>query len=132
MAFRFESNESAAEGVRRVARERLTRILGELAQKPAPDADNVHNARRDLKSLRALLRMIRGSMDAVKRRSENIVYRDAGRMLSQSRDAQVSLDALRRCVKGRTQRPRTKNSAAIFDFTGELQIRLEKEINSSL
>lgn len=132
MAFRFEPHESAAESVRRVARERLTRILSELAQKPAPGADNVHNARRDLKSLRALLRLIRGSMEPTKRRNENLVFRDAGRMLSQSRDAQVSLDALRRCVKSKTQRSRTQNSAPILHFTEKLESQFTKEIDSSL
>ena len=132
MAFRFESNESAAEGVRRVARERLTRVLGELAQKPVPDADNVHNARRDLKSLRALLRMIRGSMDPAKRRSENIVFRDVGRMLSQSRDAQVSLDALRSCVKGGPRRSKIQNSTPAQHFVEKLETALIKEIHSSL
>ena len=132
MAFRFESNESAAKGVRRVARERLTRILGELAQRPVPDADNVHNARRDLKSLRALLRMIRGSMDPAKRRSENIVFRDVGRMLSQSRDAQVSLDALRSSVKGGPRRSKIQNSAPALHFVEKLETALIKEIHSGL
>jgi CHAD domain-containing protein len=132
MAFRFESRESAAEGVRRVARERLTRILNELAQKPAPSADNVHNARKDLKSLRSLLRLIRGSMDPTKRRNENVVFRDAGRMLSQSRDAQVLLDALRRCVKGKTKRSGNQNSSSILYFAEKLETQFTKEINASL
>jgi CHAD domain-containing protein len=53
-------------------------------------------------------------------------------MLSQSRDAQVSLDALRSCVKDRSRRSKIQNSAPALHFMEKLETALIKEIHSSL
>ena len=65
-----------------------------LSEKPQPGAESIHEARKTLKSLRALLQLARGSIDAEVRRRENIFFRDAGRLLSPLRDPQALLEAL--------------------------------------
>jgi CHAD domain-containing protein len=54
----------------------------------------VHETRKDLKKLRSVLRLVRDDLGDAVYRSENVRFRDAGRMLSGARDAQVKLEAL--------------------------------------
>jgi CHAD domain-containing protein len=92
MAFRFESNEGLKDGIERMVIERLNRITHSLSEKPHPSDEQIHNARKDLKSLRAILRLIRGSIPAEKRRFENGVFRDIARALGKNRDATVLVE----------------------------------------
>jgi CHAD domain-containing protein len=94
MAFRFEIQETFLKAVPRIARERIDRVIEALSEKPQPGAESIHEARKNLKSLRALLRLERGSINDGVRRSENIFFRDAGRSLSAIRDPQALLEAL--------------------------------------
>ncbi|MBE7211852.1 MAG: CHAD domain-containing protein, partial [Gluconacetobacter diazotrophicus] len=59
--------------------------------KPPPEI--VHAARKDLKRLRALLRLARAGLGEATFRRENAASRDAGRELSPVRDAQVLVQA---------------------------------------
>jgi len=43
-------------------------------KKPHPGAVSIHDARKDLKSLRALLRLVRGSIDESTRLRENVLF----------------------------------------------------------
>jgi hypothetical protein len=54
----------------------------------------VHEARKDLKKLRAVLRLVRDDLGDAVYRSENVRFRDAGRMLSGARDAHVRVETL--------------------------------------
>ena len=101
MSFELKENESFAANVHRIARSSLDEVQatlsgGEAGAFPAPEA--VHLARKELKRLRALLRLSReGLGDSVFAR-ENVSYRDVGRALSAARDAAVlvlAFDALR-------------------------------------
>jgi CHAD domain-containing protein len=94
MAFKFDIQETLLKGIQRVARERIDRVIESLSEKPQPGAESIHEARKNLKSLRALLRMARGSIDEEIRVRENLLFRDAGRSLSTIRDPQALLEAL--------------------------------------
>jgi CHAD domain-containing protein len=94
-AFRLRSKESVPRGIRRIARGRIDRALEELAGRTDHDpAEAVHEARKDLKKLRAVLRLTRDGIGNDIYRPENRRYRDAGRHLSSARDAQVMVDTL--------------------------------------
>ena len=105
MSFELAREESLAENAARLARTRLDRVLGALAvlDDAPPSAEAVHESRRDLKKLRALLRLARASLGREVYRRENAAYRDAGRVLSAVRDAQVlrhTFDKLRGDLAG--------------------------------
>jgi CHAD domain-containing protein len=95
-AYRFDAGESPRDGVGRVAREQLDLTIERLHVAPAEDGadEAVHDARKALKRLRALLRLSRGALDDRRYRHENVVFRDVGRALSGIRDARVTLDTL--------------------------------------
>lgn len=94
--YRLEPGESPKQGVSRVARGELDLTIGLLEAAPNGDggAEAVHEARKALKRLRALLRVSRPALDERRYRRENVVFRDAGRELSEARDAEVLLNTL--------------------------------------
>jgi len=94
MAFRFDIEETFLHSIPRIARERIDRVIESLCEKPQPGVESIHEARKNLKSIRALLRLAHGSIDEGVRLRENILFRDAGRSLSTIRDPQALLDAL--------------------------------------
>jgi CHAD domain-containing protein len=98
-AYRLKGRESVAEGIRRIARGRADKAIEQLGEASGEDlADRVHAARKDLKKLRAVVRLVRAELGDEFYRAENERYRDAGRLLGRSRDTEVkveTLDALR-------------------------------------
>ncbi len=105
MGFRFENYETPIDGVRRIANERLDVAITAACAKPRPSPQDVHEIRKDLKSLRALLQLARGNMVKTIRSQENLVLRDAGRTLSGTRDAEALLGAMEKLF-GTPERPK--------------------------
>jgi CHAD domain-containing protein len=130
MAFRFEPRETLLTGIQRIARERIASVVKLLSRKSPPSADSIHEARRHLKSIRALLRLARGAIGEETRRNENIFFRDAGRSLSESRDPQALLETL-----DRLEKPSHKNSGSstpakngMRTLLSEVRREIEQEI----
>jgi CHAD domain-containing protein len=94
--YRLKTAEGAPEGLRRIAGGRAEKALDQLAGAEKTDlAAAIHGARKDLKKLRAVLRLIRGELGKDLFKAENRRYRDVGRLLSGSRDAEVKLQTLK-------------------------------------
>jgi CHAD domain-containing protein len=96
-AYRLRKNEDAADGVRRIARAQLDLAGESLEAGTAPGGDldaAVHDARKALKRLRALVRLSRDALGDEAYRRENAIFRDAGRRLSDTRDAAVLVQTL--------------------------------------
>jgi CHAD domain-containing protein len=126
MAFRFQQKESGSDGVKRIALERLNRVLRNLARKPAPSPKSIHEARKDLKSLRALWRLIRKAIDPEEWRSDNIIFRDAGRTLARKRDAQVMMETLKELLESDQDSP-SGDSARFSSTTARIREELERD-----
>jgi CHAD domain-containing protein len=94
-AFRLQPGEPIPDGVRRVARGRIDHAIDELRGKSDSSREEaVHEARKDMKKLRALLRLVRGELGDEVYRSENACFRDTARQLAGVRDADVMLATL--------------------------------------
>ncbi|MBV8212855.1 MAG: CHAD domain-containing protein [Verrucomicrobia bacterium] len=126
MAFRFENHETPIDGVKRIASERLEQAIAAAGIKPRPSPEDVHEIRKDLKSLRALLQLARGHLVKTTRGQENLVLRDAGRTLSSSRDAEALLDALEKLF-GTQEHP--KGDAA-QPIGGQIVDRIRHQLQS--
>jgi CHAD domain-containing protein len=130
MAFKIQIDEPLAREITRIARERLERIIESLAEEPHPSAESIHSARKDLKSMRALLRLASGSIPEETRRTENLLFRDTGRSLSALRDSQALVEALQKFAKTKS-RIHSNNSSAPrkmrSDFIGKVRRRIEQE-----
>jgi hypothetical protein len=90
-SYRFDLTRPLAEEVRRVALDELTSALVLLGDASQVDDRAVHEARKHAKKLRALLRLVRGSLPKPLRCAENTLIRDASRRLAGAREAAVCL-----------------------------------------
>lgn len=88
MAYRLKLKEPVAEGVRRVGLEQIEIAAAKLASdKDVPAA--IHDARRCLKRLRALLHLVRPGLDKAAYRREAEQLAAIGKLLSRARDHYV-------------------------------------------
>lgn len=88
MAYCFTPKDrSGTKALRRIARECLAGSADLLAADRMARPELVHELRKNVKKTRALLRLVRPGFDAFAK--ENAALRDAGRMISALRDADV-------------------------------------------
>jgi CHAD domain-containing protein len=92
MVWRFEEGEDLRQAFCRVAEEEIARVRAGLAAEEADRSKAIHMARQGFKRLRALARLARPTL---RRRfaAENRRWRDAGRLLSGSRDRTVLMES---------------------------------------
>lgn len=86
MAFQIKPHKSAAKEIRRIALERLQKAQKALLLPVEDRAQGIHQARKRIKEVRALLRLARGPLGKHYRK-ENRRLRDINRTLSAMRDA---------------------------------------------
>jgi CHAD domain-containing protein len=97
-AYKLLAGEALPAGIARVARGRLSHAIDELEN--GHDSDKaVHEARKDLKKVRSLLRLTRADLGDAAYRRENARFRDLGRGLSGVRDAKAMIEALDKLVE---------------------------------
>src|SRR3954452_25528395 len=95
-SFRFLQEESVPDGLRRIAYARLDHALDELRGKSGTSSEEaIHEALKDMKKLRAVLRLARDELGDEVYRRENECFRDAARAMSGVRDADVMLGTLK-------------------------------------
>ena len=92
-AFGLRTDETVPDGIRRIARGQIDIALAALRGGGDREAA-VHEARKALKRLRTVLRLIRGDLDPRTYRHELTTFRDIGRGLAVARDSHVALETL--------------------------------------
>ncbi|MHA1189397.1 MAG: CHAD domain-containing protein [Alphaproteobacteria bacterium] len=92
MAYRIDPSLQLDEEVRRIAVEQIGKAQDALADDPVTP-DEISLARRRLKKLRGLLRLMRPAMGEEYFRKENWRWRDCARLLSIRRDANAAIEA---------------------------------------
>jgi hypothetical protein len=119
-AFKLKKKESAKKGIRRVAHDRAEDAVGLLRDEEADPIEAVHEARKDLKKLRATLKLVRPLIGDKTYGRENARFRDAGRALSDvPAQSRQTIDALmkrfptirRQVGGGRCDAPRRRRGA---------------------
>ncbi|MET0545452.1 MAG: CHAD domain-containing protein [Caulobacterales bacterium] len=88
MPYRFRLKEPLDDGAQRIAREQLERAI-KAFEDGAPTDLAIHGARRRLKKVRALLRLIRPGLGGKTYKHWNSDLRDTGVLFSDARDAIV-------------------------------------------
>jgi CHAD domain-containing protein len=109
--------------MRRIAAGRTQKAIEELRSAAGGEepARSIHATRKDLKKLRSLLRLVRGELGESLYKSENERYREVGRSLSATRDAQVKAETLRSLLEHSEIEPAVERAAARWER------RLEQE-----
>lgn len=98
MSFRFKKSESPAKALRRIGRERVGAALNCLREAKRPAA--VHGARKEIKKLRALFRLVRGEIGVRSYRRGVKALRTISDSLAATRDARVMLKAFEKLTAG--------------------------------
>ena len=93
MSYKFKVSETFAEGLRRIGAEQVERASSCL-EHGADVHQGVHEARKSLKRLRALLALYRDSLDGDDYRGLDHAFRDIARRLAGAREIQAMLDSL--------------------------------------
>jgi CHAD domain-containing protein len=93
MAFCFKRNESVSKAVRRLSRSRIQDALDCL--KDCRQAEAIHCARKDIKRVRAVLRLVRTGIKKKQFRRVSKHLRQAANSLAAPRDAYVKISALK-------------------------------------
>jgi CHAD domain-containing protein len=110
MAFEFKKDEKVSKGVRRIVDRRIEKAIQTLKSGEKTISDPVvHEARKRFKEIRGTLRLVRGEMGKKAFRRENKTFRDAGRSLSEVRDATMLVDRLDDLVVHFGRRRKAKN-----------------------
>jgi CHAD domain-containing protein len=86
-------SESGTRGVRRILCKQVGAALEALDERGLSSDETIHDTRKRLKRVRAVLRLLREAMGEKRYRRENAFIRDAARPLTELRDAKVLLDA---------------------------------------
>ena len=97
MAYKFKLDETLATGVRRIALQQLDHACETLETLDATLW--VHETRKSLKRVRALLRLARGGVERGAWRQLNGELRDVGRLLSAHRDRDVRRETIARLAE---------------------------------
>jgi hypothetical protein len=99
----LQRHETLAAGLTRIARETIDRAVGHLADSTIDTATRVHETRKRLKEIRAVLRLGRfgldGDFDEL-----NVLFRDIARELASRREADA-LVAMARSLRGMSGDP---------------------------
>ena len=93
MSYYIQPNEIPAVGIKRLALEQSQKALDSL-QNPDTLDEGVHDARKRFKKVRAAARLVRDEVGADVYHQSNVVFRDAGRLLSDLRDSQVLIETV--------------------------------------
>jgi len=93
VSFEIHPGESVAEAARRVFAKETGKALDLLSGGRLSDKD-VHDVRKRLKKARALLKLVREGLGNRTYKEENARFRDAGRPLTEVRDAAVLVETL--------------------------------------
>ena len=94
-SYRLTRDEELAAGLTRIAAGRAEKALERLRDSGAGEAaDAIHGARKDMKKLRTVLRLLREALGKKRYRRADARFHDAARALSGARDAEVKLETL--------------------------------------
>ncbi len=89
MAYGLEPDENPADGLKRIALEQLDQAIGNAVSADMARDEAVHDVRKCMKKLRAVLRMARAELGESTFRRENTCFREAAKRLSGLREAAV-------------------------------------------
>jgi len=94
VTYALKPDEAVGPGVRRIVFELLDSIIDDLEHLESDRDERIHSARQQLKKLRGLLRLVRGSIEPAAYERENACFRDVGRSLADAREAAAALECI--------------------------------------
>ena len=99
MSYHFSNHETVPECIKRLAVEQLDKAIEQTQTRTTRREEAIHDARVSIKKLRALLRLAQSKRTNDVFAKEMRCYRDAGRLLSEMRDAAVMIATLDKLIE---------------------------------
>jgi CHAD domain-containing protein len=128
MALHLKNGEKLGRGIQRIAKNEIEAVIEHLAQRRLEDEGrSLHEARKNLKKVRATLRLVRDQLGEQIYRRESQDFREAARALSPRRDAEVLVKTLN---KLRRSRKKTSDIAGIDKLDRVLLGRHQEAFNT--
>ncbi|HEU5117955.1 MAG TPA: CHAD domain-containing protein, partial [Isosphaeraceae bacterium] len=84
MGFRVKPKECASKGIRRIPRRQVEKAICDLSEPAENPDETIHDVRKRLKRIRALLRVVRPAVGKKRYHRQNHLLRDVGRSLSEA------------------------------------------------
>src|SRR5262245_24595938 len=94
MSIQLRPEEPLRKSLRRIVRKQMDAVLEALTAAKGPRDEVVHEVRKSLKKIRAVLRLVRPVLGVKCYRRENTCLRDAARPLTEVRDARILIETL--------------------------------------
>jgi CHAD domain-containing protein len=94
VATQLRNTESGTHGGQRILRQQIGQALAVLTESPLLSDEAVHEVRKQLKKVRATLRLLREALGAKLYQQENAFFRDVARPFTAVRDAKVLITTL--------------------------------------
>ncbi len=116
MSYRFELREQIAPAFSRIATEQIDRVQRDFTT-PKNRSEAVHEGRKSLKRLRALLRLVRPGIGDATFKTENARFRDIGALFSADRDRFVLKDVAEKQAVAMGARYRRPFAAIVATLT---------------
>jgi CHAD domain-containing protein len=91
LTFHLKGGESVRKGLKRIVTEQLTAAIDHLSYSEAALEEPIHEVRKSVKRLRAVLRLMRPVLGSAYR-EENVALQEVGRTLSPVRDAHALIE----------------------------------------
>jgi CHAD domain-containing protein len=99
VAYRFELREQVASAFARIAVEQIDRVVRDLSAAREDHSLAVHESRKSLKRIRALLRLVRSGIGEATFKAENARFREIAALFSDDRDRHVLRSVAAGCAK---------------------------------
>jgi CHAD domain-containing protein len=103
MSYELRQDEILGESLRRICRKQVDRAISIVTGEEETEDTPVHETRKHLKKARAALRLVQKEIGRGLLRQQDHGLRDAGRLISEIRDAEVRLQTVRQ-LQGATHR----------------------------
>jgi CHAD domain-containing protein len=125
MSFRLENNETLSFGLKRIILELIDNSIFNFAKGNGSFNEDIHEIRKNFKKIRTVHRLIRSQLGEEKYKSENLFYRDSGRILSDLRDSTVLIYTFDKLLEN------AEVEMSNFDFSVFKNFLVEKHKNIS-
>lgn len=125
MSYRLKFDEPVDKGWRRIVHEQIAAAI-ELLSSGADPATAIHETRKGMKRIRALLKLLRSGLSEADYKRENARYAGISRLLSDARDAAVLIATATELSKSTAGKPRAAALALAEEARHNAQSRPHK------
>ena len=128
MSYRLKAKESVPEGIRRVVVEEIESAEKELNGQGSKRETAIHEARKSIKKIRGVLRLMRPELGNVYR-DENRRFRAIGRRLSEVRDTAAAIEVFDSLVEKFTANLRKNSLDSVRRGLQKIKSETEERVN---